>query len=1471
MKLNLYKNTILINLFILFVLSTNIFAQGNSCATAVPVTNLTGSVCATAVPSGVSTLNAAAGCVNGTLDTWFSFVAQGGSATITVSNAIAGWRPEFVVLSSSTNACITTFNQVACVDQTGNYTSINSTINGLVVGQTYWIVVTSNGDLTTGTINTCVNNPLVVASCVDNDACADRAIITLNAPGGGPACVSDCNNGANPGLDFVGTVCEDMPFPTVWYQFTTGPQTATIDVNLNSAAFSNPEFAIFVGNACGGTTNSWTLLRCLEGNAGVASVTGLTVQANTTYTIAVSDASGDQGNFSLCITQFADASACNTNDLLQVTATSMGSPLTGPFKAGELVTFCYSVTNYQQINCNYIGAFIPSFGNCWDPSSFNAQGMPNIINTPLNVNGVIQPCTPPTCAWTTCANTPAGRWQWFPAGQVTYNVNGYYPAGTPMPGGWYYLSSYDPLTGACAPDPTDPDNTYGDGNFPSCNGTADNFDYTICFTLRVGPVANCNSNSTNCSVSIRTFADGEFGAWASIGCTADQPFLLPNSQRCCLPASQTSVISNIACNAATTGSVDLSISGGQAPYSYQWSNGRTTQDLTGVGAGNYTVTITEDWGCSTTASFTITQPSAVTRSVQTTNINCNNANNGAIDLTVNGGIAPYNFLWSNGATSEDLSGLSAGSYTATIIDNSGCSSTITTTISQPSTLTSSTVAVTNFTCLTQGSVNINVSGGTGPYSYLWSNGATTEDLNGIQGGSYNVTITDANSCTAVNGPDNVQSFGIPSLNLVNSTNVSCSGLNNGTVNISVSSGVTPFSFNWSNGNTTEDISGLTAGVYSVTLSDANSCTSTLSATITQPAALSASNTSSNVNCNANNNGSIDLTVNGGTIGYSYLWNNGATTQDLSALLAGVYTVTITDANSCSTSSTATISQPTALSTNTISVSNSTCLISGSVNIAVNGGTGPYSYLWSNAATTEDINGLSGGTYTVTITDANNCTIVNGPNLVNSIGIPSASLLNTSNVSCNSGNNGSINITVNGGTQPYLFNWNNGASTEDLTNLSAGTYSATITDNTGCVTNINSVIISEPSSISASNSSTNVICNGGLTGAVSLTVSGGTAPYTYLWSNGSTNEDLVNIVAGNYSLTITDANTCVLNFGSVNVSEPSAISITNNSITNAGCGVNDGAINITANGGTGSYSYLWSNASTNEDIAALSAGQYNVTVTDVNGCTSALNNIVLTGASNPNASVQINNEICGQSGTGSINITVNSGTAPFSYLWDNGSTDQNINNLIAGTYLVTITDVSGCTATANGTVITPFNPSLNAGVLPTLAVDTATVWGDFVILNGGSTQVAVNYQWSSFGPGNPNFSTQNTIQTDANPDQEGLYVFVISAESSDGCIQTDSVRVFFEANDPEIPTAFSPNGSGDNNIFQVVNINKTLLVEFKVYNRWGQLIYNDPVEAAWDGTYKGVKQPRDVYLYVIAWKSSSGGNDVVKRGHITLMK
>ncbi|MGX7668407.1 PKD-like domain-containing protein, partial [Flavobacterium pedocola] len=767
---------------LVFFLGNSLFAQ-ETCATATTVTDLTGATCAT---SAVGTVNdiGSGGCEEGVLDTWFSFVAQGGTATINVSATAAGFRPEVVVASSSNGTCAGTFSVEGCFDGAGNYTVLNgSVVNGLTPGVRYWIIVSSNGDVSTGTLSVCVNNPVVSASCTNNQTCGTATAIPLNAPGGGAACVTDCNNGANVGPDFTGNNCYDLPNPTVWYSITTGASTASLNVSVTSATMTTPEFSVFTNNCV-----LFTNVGCVEGSGGTATGNNIPVAANTTYLIAVSNVSGSQGTFDLCITQNADASACNTTDALTVTATSMGSPLGGPYQPGEQVTFQYTVTNWQQINCNYIGAFVPTFGNCWAASSFNAQGMPVNIITPLNVNGTIQPCPPgPPCAWSGCVGSPSGSWNWFPAGSVTYNVNGYYPAGTPMPAGWYFLSSYSPATGACIGDPTDPDNTYGDGNFPAC-GT-NTFDYTIRFVLTAGGAANCTAGTTDCTVSIKTFGDGEFGTWNNIGCTVDLPSTAPASLLCCTPPVMTSLTSTAICNNTN---VNFALTA-DVPSTFSWvatANANVTGESTTAQAGatitdvlvnitaipqivTYTVTPTSNpGGCvgtPQTVSVTVNPPSIITLTSAAATANQT--------VCVNNAITNITYSISGSATGAGVVGLPAGvtgsfaagvftisgtptasgTFNYTVTTTGGCvpavTATGTITVNLLNTIAAGVnrtlcinTAMTNITLATTGATGATFAGLPAGVTGSWAANVATISGTPTASGTFNYTVTTTGGC-----------------------------------------------------------------------------------------------------------------------------------------------------------------------------------------------------------------------------------------------------------------------------------------------------------------------------------------------------------------------------------------------------------------------------------------------------------------------------------------------------------------------------------------------------------------------------------------------------------------------------------------------------------------------------------------------------------------------------------------------------
>ena len=583
-------------------------------------------------------------------------------------------------------------------------------------------------------------------------------------------------------------------------------------------------------------------------------------------------------------------------------------------------------------------------------------------------------------------------------------------------------------------------------------------------------------------------------------------------------------ITDLLCNGDTNGSIDITVVGGVLPYSFSWSNGETTEDLINLVAGTYTVTITDGNGVQFSESYTVSQPAALLIVENITNVTAAGGSDGAIDLTVSGGTAPYTYLWNTGATTEDISGLIAGSYEVTITDANGCIEIRTYNVTEPGQLILSGIA-TDVLCNgeTNGSVDITVSGGIIPYTFLWSNGATTEDLVNVAAGTYSVTVTDANGVSVsdsytVNEPTAIVVTG-------NVTDESVAGGSDGAIDLSVSGGASPYTYLWSNGELTQDISGLVKGTYVVVVTDANNCSVTTSFDVDGPGILSLTGIATGVTCNGDSDGAINITVGGGTRPYSFVWSNGATTEDISGLSSGVYTVTATDLNGETISGSFTVIEPNALVlSGTVTDVTADGRSDGQIDLTVNGGVAPYTYLWNTGATSEDLIQLPQGNYEVTVTDFNGCTqtinfTVGGPSTLTLTGVASG-------VSCNGDSNGTIDITVGGGLPPYTYVWSNGSTSEDLNGLTPGDYTVTATDANGA--NITGTFtINNPAVISSVANVTNVSSAGASDGKIDLVVSGGTQPYTYLWSNGDITQNISGLVAGNYQVTITDANGCTL--------------------------------------------------------------------------------------------------------------------------------------------------------------------------------------------------------------------------------------------------------------------------------------------------------------------------------------------------------
>ena len=897
---------------------------------------------------------------------------------------------------------------------------------------------------------------------------------------------------------------------------------------------------------------------------------------------------------------------------------------------------------------------------------------------------------------------------------------------------------------------------------PSCNGVANGL-ITAVSTGGVTPYRySLNGSALQQNNIFSGLASGNYLITMvdANGCQDTTSVLLNNSYAITMV---TDSVNDISCFGVADGYLSVLAQNGVTPYEYT-INGFTYQSspvFSGLVQGSYSVIVRDPNGCRASVTATITQPPLLGVLVDSVRpVSCAGLNDGAIFVSVSGGTLPYTFAWNNGAATEDNLNLGAGTFNLTITDANGCTATASASLSQPNVLRALLASFENVSCAgrNDGRVDLSVTGGTLPYTYIWSNGGNTEDINGLNGGTYNFTVTDQNGCSATFSQQITEPLPISAS--IAGTNILCHGANTGAVNLTVTGGSTPYQFIWSSGDTTEDISNTGPGIYTVVITDVNGCQSLSSLTLTQPSQLTASATVTQVSCFGLLNGAVDLTASGGTGSLTYSWSNGSVTQDLAAVPANTYTVTITDQNLCTITQTAVVNQPAALTLNA-AVGNVQCNFSSSgfVNTTVTGGTSPYSYSWSNGSTSDDLFNVGSGNYNLTVTDARGCSAT-GSYAVNQSANNLNLLLSVTPVSCGGAANGAIDLTVTGGAAPLTYRWNTSQTTEDLNGISGGTYIVTVTDNNGCTASNGAQVIEPVALVAFQTGTVNVACNGNSTGSVNVSVAGGSPPYIYAWSNSSSNEDLLNAPAGNYTLIVTDARNCQ-DTVTATISQPPVL-IANVSATNPGCnGATNGTATVAAAGGVQPYRYLWNSFATSSTISGLGSGNYGVIVTDANNCT-VVASATLTNSGNLSVSIAATDISCNGQNNGSLTANPTGGTNPLSYAWSNGGNGQTLNGLPAGFYSVTATDVNGCTANASALVQEPDPLFLNLG---------STDLRCFDLRNGQAIASAV-------GGTNPYTYSWNTtpVQTDIVADNLGPGTYAVTVTDANGCTVGGSVLV-----------------------------------------------------------------------------------------------
>ncbi len=566
---------------------------------------------------------------------------------------------------------------------------------------------------------------------------------------------------------------------------------------------------------------------------------------------------------------------------------------------------------------------------------------------------------------------------------------------------------------------------------------------------------------------------------------------------------------------------------------------------------------------------------------------------------------PVFYNWDNGAQSDTITSLCAGTYILTMADAVGCMQTDTVNIGASLIFTATTTSTQSNCGQCNGTATAHTSGGTGNFSYQWNNGLTTDSIFNLCSGNYSVTITDSGGCAVLR---NVLVAGSSSVaTTYSSSNVLCNGTCTGTSSVNVTSGTAPFTYQWQPGGyTTSSVNNICANIYTVTITDSNGCAKTDTIIITQPTVLNAvASTSTDVSCNGGNNGSASVTTSGGIPPYVFVWNPSVgNTASVSNLTAGTYTVSVSDSNLCVDTAVFIIGEPSSLTVFTSSTPSSCGSSNGTATCAPSGGTAPYTYAWSPiGGTASTATNLSAGNYSVAVIDAHNC-IQTSSVSVNNSNAPIITLASSIDEPCNGDSIGSASTNITGGTSPFTYSWSPvGGTGASATNLHAGNYIVTVTDANMCISTLN-ISITEPPAIAINLSSTNVTCFGSCDGTANTNVIGGTSGYTYLWCNNSTASSITGLCGGNCSVQITDAHNCIAT-QSFNIPSPgSAIGVTI-AHTDASCtGCTNGWASAIVNGGNSPYTYLWNTVPPQSTSLAVNLlpGTYVVCITDANACT-----------------------------------------------------------------------------------------------------------------------------------------------------------------------------------------------------------------------------------------------------------------------------
>jgi len=1036
-----------------------------------------------------------------------------------------------------------------------------------------------------------------------------------------------------------------------------------------------------------------------------------------TQTVPVNNSSGITGNL-----QNITNETCfgNCNGAATVTAIGGTAPISynwlGPIVSNSVITNLCGGTYFLQMT--------------------DAAGC--VRNTSININSVSQLTlspfiTPPsTCGLsngtinvTVSGGSPVYSYAWLPAGITSSLVN--------VGAGSYTLTVTD--AGSCSQTQVF---TISNVTGPLVSAIQANIN---CFNACTGSIT-ANGTSTALPISyqwsngsilptVTGLCNGVITLTVTDGnlCRTIQSFTITENPQILIGAIAIQQPSCGLCNGGST----VSAIGGLAPYTYTWSSGALSPIANTLCAGLYNITINDILGCQITQTVPINNSNGITADVQTIiNEQCFGNCNGSATVVALGGTAPISYSWLGPIVSNSvITGLCGGTYFLQMTDAVGCIRNTSVNINSATQLTLTPIISSPTACsVSNGSINVVVTGGTPGYNYLWTpSGVVTPFLNNIGPGSYTLMATESGSASC----SQTQVFTIsnitgPLVSVIQS-NINCFNTCTGSITALGTSTALPISYQWSNGSISPTVSGLCNGVITLTVTDGNLCRTIASYTITENPPISIGAFASQQPACGLCNGGATVSALGGTAPYTYTWSSGSTAATANGLCAGLNQVTVDDVFGCQVTQTIILNNINGITSDIITITNEQCFAScnGAATVVAVGGTLPISYNWLSPAVSSNsiVTGLCGGSnYFLQMTDANGC-IRNASVSINSA-IQLTLTPTTIAPSCGF-SNGTLNIAPSGGMPSYFYNWlPSGITTSSLTNIGVGSYTVIVTDNSPC-SQTQVFNVSNTTGPLVSTLQSNIACFNACTGSITALGTSTALPVNYLWSNGSTSPSVTNLCKGVITLTVTDANGCST-ITSYTITDNPAIAIGAIITQQPACNLCNGGSTVTALG-IAPFTYNWTNGSAVNSATNLCAGLYQVLITDALGCNTTQNVNINNSSGITGQTINVQNEQCFGLCNGAATVTAIGGTAPITYSWvAPSSTNSSIGSLCAGNYFVQMTDAVGCirsTSLAVGSAVqltlTPFV------VAPSCGVSNGTI---SVIASGGVP--AYTYTWLPAG-------------------------------------------------------------------------------------------------------------------------------------------